>query len=181
MTSLDSSPSDTDVAIITTASAEWKEQNKHAIEAYNFFKRDGFRRIQFVDIEKEVSDVLREFKIIYLSGGDPYYLLHQLRVSGADNALISLHAEGSILIGISAGGMVLGPDIGFVDRVGPPSPHAVYPERKGLGLFHFQVLYHANRYTDQIGAIRSEVQEDLLELSDDQVLLLKDGKREFVK
>ncbi|PJC01115.1 MAG: hypothetical protein CO073_04305 [Candidatus Komeilibacteria bacterium CG_4_9_14_0_8_um_filter_36_9] len=50
---LPSAARDLSVAIITTASAEWKEKNKHAILAKQVLEDAGFKKVEFLDVEFE--------------------------------------------------------------------------------------------------------------------------------
>lgn len=102
------------VVIVTTASAEWKEKNKHAILARKSLEEMGFMKVIFLDIEFEDPNKLKEFDVIYISGGNPFYLLDKLRKTSADD-IIKGCAEKAVLVGISGGGVVLGPDISIVD------------------------------------------------------------------
>jgi len=71
---LPSVPKNLSVAIITTASAEWKEKNKHAISARQILDDMGFRKVEFLDVEFENPNKLKKFDIIYINGGNPFYL-----------------------------------------------------------------------------------------------------------
>lgn len=103
------------VAIITTASAEYKEKNKHAVLARQVLEDMGFKQVKFIDIEFENPNKLKKFDVVYINGGNPFYLLYHLKKSGADEVLIQLANQGVIIVGISGGGVVLGSNINIVD------------------------------------------------------------------
>ncbi|MDQ0859756.1 Type 1 glutamine amidotransferase-like domain-containing protein [Bacillus sp. V2I10] len=106
------------IAIITTASHH-KENNKYAKKAKVDLTNLGFQKIEFCDVEHDNLDYLSSSNIIYLSGGNPFYLLHHLRKSGADNKLKDLSKRNTVFVGVSAGAMVLGPDIGVANFFTP--------------------------------------------------------------
>ena len=59
---------------------------------------------------------IRTARLLYISGGDPRYLLECLRGSPAWDAVLEARREGAVLAGSSAGAMVLGPKaLGAVD------------------------------------------------------------------
>lgn len=51
---------------------------------------------------------------IYLSGGNTFFLLQELRRTGADSVILEQIKTGKLYIGESAGSMVVSPDINYV-------------------------------------------------------------------
>lgn len=64
-------------------------------------------RLTSADLERELS-ALPSVDAVYLEGGNTYYLRHHLRQSGADGLLLSYVARGAVIVGVSAGSIVLG-------------------------------------------------------------------------
>lgn len=54
---------------------------------------------------------LRDFHVIVLGPGDPFYLLARLRELGLDLQLREAVSQGSVVVGIGAGAVVLGPSL----------------------------------------------------------------------
>ncbi|MBI3630992.1 MAG: Type 1 glutamine amidotransferase-like domain-containing protein [Candidatus Sungbacteria bacterium] len=104
-------PARVSVAMITTAAQE-KEKSPYARSDRRRLDEMGFSRIDFFDVEKEVASGLRRYDIIYVSGGNTFYLLHHLRRSGADAVLKDMLENRPVLyIGVSAGSIVVGKSI----------------------------------------------------------------------
>lgn len=61
--------------------------------------------------EEELEERLREHDFMYVQGGNPYWLLKQMRASGFDKVAPRLLAEGKPYIGKSAGGYILAPEV----------------------------------------------------------------------
>ncbi|MDX8365520.1 Type 1 glutamine amidotransferase-like domain-containing protein [Cytobacillus sp. IB215665] len=101
------------VAIITTASP-YKEKNKYAQKAKEDFKKMGFQNIHFIDLEFESPESLTQQDVIYINGGNPFNLLFHSKKSGADNILRQLVSKNVVIIGVSAGAVLLGPNIKVV-------------------------------------------------------------------
>ncbi|OGF25850.1 hypothetical protein A2331_04640 [Candidatus Falkowbacteria bacterium RIFOXYB2_FULL_34_18] len=112
---LTSAPKNLSVGIITTASEEWKEKNKHAILAKQTLDNLGFKQVKFIDIEFENPNNLKRFDVIYINGGNPFYLLYHIKKTGADKIITDLANRGVIIVGVSGGGVFLGPNINIVD------------------------------------------------------------------
>lgn len=61
--------------------------------------------------KNNISKALQSTDIIYMSGGNTYYLLFQLQQTGASQLIKAAVRQGKIYIGTSAGSQVAGPDI----------------------------------------------------------------------
>ncbi len=88
-------------------------------------------------IDEEVwLPMVRETDVLLVNGGDPLYLCHWMRQSGLADLLPSL--EKTVYVGLSAGSMVMAPQIGE-DFVGWKPPTG---GDKTLGLVDFAMFPH---------------------------------------
>ena len=161
-------PQELTVAIITTASVEYKEKNKYAVSTKEYFEELGFKKVSFVDVESGDPKVLKDFDVIYLNGGNTFYLSHHLKKSGADKVLKEI-ADNTVLVGTSAGAVVLGPDIKIAARFDD--------ERNTIGLKDFSALGLTDIIT--IPHYRDELENDIKDFEKEnncQVTRLKDGQ-----
>lgn len=80
--------------------------------------------------------MVKETDVLLVNGGDPLYLCHWMRQSGLADLLPSLHE--TVYVGLSAGSMVMAPNIGedFV-RWRPPTGGD-----RALGLVDFSIFPH---------------------------------------
>src|SRR5690606_22853391 len=109
-------------AIVTTASVEFKEENRNAIAAYAAIQLAGFRQVTYFDFDHDNPEDLASFDLVYLSGGNPHYLLMRIMESRAKVVLTELARRGVPIIGASAGALVLGPSTSLVDVFDPGLP-----------------------------------------------------------
>ncbi len=165
--------------IVTTASREYKEKNKHAITARASLLALGLEQVNFIDVEFEEASGLLRYDVIYIVGGDPFYLMHHLTRSGADRILREINAAGrAFVVGSSAGAVVLGPDLRIVEAFDPDLASG-YTNSKGVGLFPFTILPHANRWEERL----SNLEDKLKTFAEDtglRVELIRDGDGAFV-
>lgn len=74
----------------------------------------GFQ-VEDIDIEgkneKEVKDLLKDKDVVYVQGGNTFYLLKHVRKSGFDKVVKELTDKGVVYIGVSAGSILAGPTI----------------------------------------------------------------------
>lgn len=62
----------------------------------------------------EIANKLTQNDYMYLSGGNTFFLLQELRKTGADKIIIEQIKSGKLYIGESAGSMVVSPDVTYV-------------------------------------------------------------------
>jgi len=126
----------------------------------------------------ELRALLGEKDIIYVQGGNTFYLLHHVRESGFDEVIKRLIDRGIIYIGVSAGSIIAGQTIETsvwrdVDRnvVG-------LSDLTGLGLVPFNIFVHYSpQYKELILREQPKSKWPLRILTDDQALLIRDGGR----
>lgn len=167
--------------VVTTASREWKARNKHAIEAYTHLEALGYA-VEFIDFDTDGAGRLMDADLIYLSGGDPFYLLERIRHIGAEDELRHACARGALLVGSSAGALVLGPDLEHIRLVDPGEPEHANPAM-GLGLCSLFVLPHYSRLVERDPGIEAVIRQFELTRSirverlDDGQAIVIDGER----
>jgi dipeptidase E len=168
------------VAFIPTASDLYKEKPWVAGDR-DKLKQLGFK-VTDIDIKKFSKEKLREklkdFDVIFVSGGTTTYLLEKSRESGFDEIVKELVKSGTIYIGSSAGSLIAGPTV---------EPDTIYDHRglggklnsyKGFGLVDFVVLPHADK--EKFSLIIMEIIKKfgkrfkLKKLGDSQALLVRE-------
>lgn len=132
------------VGIITTASIQ-KENNRFALKAKKDFLQMGFTQVGFIDIEYDNLQLLEQCQIIYINGGNPFYLLYQMKKSRTDIILRDFACRGNMIIGVSAGAVVLGPNIEIVHYFTPEMNSIKLRDFKALGLTNKIIFPHYDR------------------------------------
>lgn len=90
----------------------------------------------------EIAQKLANNDFIYVSGGNTFYLLQELKKTGVDNLLIEHIQNGKVFIGESAGSMILCPDISYVEQIDDKSVAQDLYDHKALCVVPFYVLPH---------------------------------------
>ena len=94
------------------------------VEPLGFFVKIGRWRLKKLGMlvdELEISTAsyetikgkLEKNDCIYITGGNTFFLLQELRRTGADKLLVQAVNSGKLYIGESAGAIVAAPDIGY--------------------------------------------------------------------
>ncbi len=132
------------VAILTTASPQ-KEQNRFAQKAKEDFREMGFQIIDFIDVEFDNPERLKNKDVIYINGGNPFELLFHIKQSGTDRILKQLVSKDVVIVGVSAGAILLGPNIKVVHFFTPQIDKLNTKDFSALELTDKLVFPHCNR------------------------------------
>ncbi|TXH02263.1 MAG: hypothetical protein E6P95_00345 [Candidatus Moraniibacteriota bacterium] len=177
----DKKPTETSVVFITTAAkpygtdVPWMHADIDAIRALGC-------RVDLLDSEdmkqKELEEVLKKFDVVFVSGGNTYYLLDHVKKSGFDIVIRKLVHTGTIYAGSSAGSIIATPTI---ESTKDADDATVAPELKdlsALGFVNFCILPHYDRKEfDEYwrNMIAEWVGKELLYLLTDSEAIIVDG------
>jgi len=168
--------------IITTASAEWKEKNIHAVSAKQVLENMGFKKVAFMDVEFENPSKLKNFDVIYINGGNPFYLLYHLKKSGADKIIQKLADKGVILVGVSAGAVALGPSIKIAQYFDNEKNIVKLKNFSALKLTDIIILPHYKiEYENKVKDFEKENNCQVTRLKDGQGVAVIGDRVEFIK
>jgi len=90
----------------------------------------------------KISEMLNRNDYIFVSGGNTFYLLQELRRKGADILITEQIRAGKLYIGTSAGSIILCPDIEFVKEMDYNHTAPELQSFTGLNIVDFYILSH---------------------------------------
>ena len=132
--------------------------------------------------QSELLDTLLNIDVLYVTGGNTYYLLEAMNEIKFEEVLDVFFKRGGIYLGSSAGSIVMCPDIDFIREMEEP-------EKANLGsttahdLIDFSIVPHVNqkKFHHAFEDILSGVNKDkkTIGLRDDQALWIEDGDMRF--
>jgi dipeptidase E len=176
-------PKDIQIAHIITASKHTSDPS-WVIDDSNGVKELGFN-VEEVDIEgkgeDELLSILSDKDIVYVQGGDPFFLLKQIRLNGFDKVIKKLLDKDVIYIGHSAGTYVACPTLEMALWHKPNRERHGITDLTGMNLVPVIITVHyeeARRQAYLQGISSTNIPVKIL--NDDQALLFKDGKMELV-
>lgn len=129
--------------------------------------------------EEKLYDLLKSKDIIFVSGGNTFYLLYHTNQSGLGKVLAMLLDQGKIYIGSSAGSVLIGPTIEPVKTFDNPNDAPNLKSFEGLSFINFVILPHygkekyEQKYQDILKEWSNKVNIQLLR--DNEVIFVKDG------
>lgn len=149
-----------------------------------FFKREGYQ-CEELDLdgksEAELRKILSGKELVYVEGGNSYYLLKSIRESGFDKVIKELLPKGLIYVGGSAGAYVCCPTIEMATWKHQDRNRFGVTDFTAMNLVPFLLSVHYKpEYRDLLKEKISHVKYPVKILTDEQALLIKDGEVELV-
>ena len=127
-----------------------------------------------------VREKLAKNDMIFVGGGNTFFLLQELKRSGADQIIAREVAKGKLYIGESAGAIAACPDIGYSAEMDVPGKAPELTDYMGMGLVDFYVVPHMGH--PEMGPAANSIIEKyssvlgLKVIDDHQVILIEGDK-----
>lgn len=183
LNNLPKSPSESQLAFITTASkveddTSYVEKDRRELIASGF-------KIEEVDIEGKSEPLLREilskFDVIFVEGGNTFYLLKAVKESGFDKVVKELIQKGIVYVGVSAGTIISGPSIETSTWLGNDSNIVGLKDLTAMNLVDFNFVVHYEQKQENLISNKiAQSKYPLKTLTDKQAVVVKDGKYSLI-
>jgi dipeptidase E len=102
--------------------------------------------VEVLDIDQEsyeiIEKTLNKNDYIFVSGGNTFFLLQELKKSQTDKIISKLINQGKPYIGSSAGSIILAPDIEYIKNMDDASKAPELTSTNALAITNFSVLPH---------------------------------------
>jgi len=114
------------------------------------FKKNGYKNFKFFELPRnfkgpKINEIFKS-KAIYLAGGDPHLFLAFIHKRGLKRKLVSFVKRGGVLLGASAGAMLMTPTVDttiFLNN--DPKSYRKLKPTKALSLVDFEFFPHYQR------------------------------------
>lgn len=156
-------------------------------EEVNFYVEDGRKALEEMgllvdDLEistadpSEIVSKLQNNDFIYVTGGNVFFLLQELKKTGADRIIVEQIMAGKLYIGESAGSVILSPNIEYIKDMDDPNAAPELDDFEALNIVDFYPLPHKNSFPfeETVEEIISKYQASLLlePFSNSQAILI---------
>ncbi|MEK5485128.1 Type 1 glutamine amidotransferase-like domain-containing protein [Lysinibacillus sp. FSL M8-0355] len=150
--------------------------------------REGFKKLGVVieDLDvavgspEEIKEKLERNDFIYVSGGNTFFLLQELRKSGADKIIKEQVDSGKMYIGESAGAIITSPNIEYIRFMDDKEKATQLKTFEGLNLMKFYPVPHYSNdpFKESASAIIAHYSStlNLLPISNTQVIKVKENE-----
>lgn len=143
-------------AVIITTASPFKDKNKHIETIKNNVKALGLEPFLF-DFDSDDVKELEKYDVMIINGGNPFYLLDRIRKHKAENKIRD-YADNKLLIGISAGSIVLGTTLAFVNVFSPEMNDEVkLTDLSGLAIVTENIIPHYYRFQDKFDNFENRI------------------------
>ena len=168
---LEKDPLNTKVLFIPTASRSGDEM-KYVKESENELVQLGIQKenIAWLDVGNvaAVGDI-DSFDVIYVCGGNTFFLMQKLRDTELDKKIIELVNRGKVYVGVSAGSVIAGPDVSIAN---PFDENDIgLKDMSGLNLTNKVVTPHYNDKEESIiGEFKKKLPYPVVPITDSQAV-----------
>lgn len=176
-------PNELKLANIITASKVKKDVS--FVEKQNRQLEDAGFQIEEVDIAGKNNDQLRTIlddkDILYVQGGNTFYLLKHVRESGFGQLVKAYLEQGKIYVGVSAGSYIACPTIEMATWKDPQINRFGVEDLAAMNLVPFFLTVHYEPKWDAL--LREKIPQSKYPvriLKDTQAIIIKDDKTSFV-
>lgn len=133
-----------EITFIDTASKK-ESYTKYVDDAREYFTELGFkiRELEVSDVEEaQAKEIIENTDILYIAGGNSFYLLQELKKKNLLDFIKQRVDEGMVYIGESAGAVIASPNIAYIEYMDDPSVAPELESTDSLGLVGFYTLPH---------------------------------------
>lgn len=133
----------------------------------------------------EIKRKLSGADYIFVEGGNTFFLLQELRRTGADKLIAEQIDNGKIYIGASAGSVVASPNIEYLKQMDNfAAAPGLNDDYSSLGLVDFSIVPHVSNFPFKkiaAGIVKEYSDKiDLRPISNNQVITVNGGKAEQI-
>jgi dipeptidase E len=133
---------------------------------------------------KEIAQKLEHNDFIYITGGNTFFLLQELKRTGTDKILSEQINSGKIYIGESAGSVILSPNIEYAQDMDNSNKAPHLKDNSGLSIVDFYPLPHHKNFPFKKSVEKTiakyAARLKLIPISNSQVILV-DGNKTDIK
>lgn len=171
------------VIFIPTASRT-KEELFYVGKSRRELKEVGIKKenVKDLNLDHKVSfDEVKDFDVIYVCGGNTFYLLSKVRESGFDNIVKKFLDKGGVYVGASAGSMITTPSIESSDWKDLDRNDIGLTDLTGLDFVPFMLVVHYESAREE--GIKEEAASSKYPvriLTDKQAILVKDTETKLI-
>ena len=132
------------------------------------------------DISDQSADIIQakiqQNDYLYIEGGNTFYLLQQLKATGADRIIIDQINQGKPYIGCSAGTVILAPNIAYIEKMDDVRLAPLLNDYTALSILDFYPLPHYDNEPFKAAATeilqQYQYEYPLVTLSNDQFIAI---------
>ncbi len=162
-------------------------------ESIRFYVKTGKKALEKVGMiveeveitqfsNEEISSILHKCDYIYITGGNTFFLLQELKRKGVDKIISEQVKSGKLYIGESAGAIIASPDTEYMKNVNfdPIEKAPELEDYSSLGLVDFYTIPHYGNFPFKKKKVKKVIQLyneklQLIPISNKQAIFIEDS------
>jgi len=139
------------------------------------------KNLKILDLNKRVKyDELKGFNAMYFCGGNTFYILKKVKEAGFDDVIKKFIEDGKVYIGISAGSIIIGPNI-EIAGIGDKNDVNL-KDLNGLKIIDKAISPHfCDKEREEVEKFKKKVDYPIITLTDKQALLIEGDKERIIE
>jgi len=139
----------------------------------------GITNITTLNLDHKVKvEEINNADVIYVCGGNTFYLLQKIRESSLDQLLPIFNG---VYVGVSAGSIVVGPSIEVSNLPPADKNDTNLSDLTGINLVDFAVSPHFDKKDlVTVENFKNQVNYEIIVLTDNQAVLVENGERKII-
>ena len=173
-------------ALVVTADNEYKEKNYH-VERLTIELQALGLIVDCFDFDNQSPTELMSYDVVEIIGGNPYYLLNSVREHHFFDAL-NYFSKNKIVIGCSAGAMILTPTLSLIDNYSPEMNIVGLKDLSACDLTDIQILPHYSKFIKRYNDFEEQCLQyeqtnncKVIRLDDGEGVSLENGSINIIK
>jgi len=167
-----------ELRIFMVTSARTKEEEYYIEESKQELIDLGIKNIFTFNLDRKILfDEVKDTNVIYVCGGNTFYIMKQFRKTGLDKIVIKLVNQGKIYVGVSAGSVIAGPDIEIAGwGIDGDKNDIDLKDLTGFNFTNIAVFPHfeKDKHKQEVEEFRKKVDYPVIELTDNQAIFIKE-------
>ncbi len=162
--------------LIVNANKRFKKDHSSWQDNVEQLKECGLDTVLF-DLDTDSLSDLETYDVVFLGGGNPFYLLLKIKQHRLQNFFEMFNDKG-LIIGVSGGALVLQETLSLIDVFASDMNMRHGGDLVGLGLIDIEFLPHKTRYEENFDSFSDRV-KDYEKKYCVEAVLLEDGEGIF--
>ncbi len=172
------------VVVVYTA-----QKPEHLIYVNNVGKELGkigilYPNVTYLNISSKKSSLsLRDYDVVYVCGGNSFYILDRIRKTGLNRAIRSFVRNGGLYVGVSAGSIIAGKDIEIAGWGSDGDPNEIsLRDLRGLHFTDIAVFPHyKTKLKREVKSFKKKVNYPVEAIKDKEAIVIKGRKIRRIK
>ena len=141
-------------------------------------KSVGFNKIDFYDFENDGQKDLSIYDVIYVCGGNTFKLMKFAKDFNFDKEIKSLLKRRGVYIGVSAGGLIVGPSIKIAGEINSDANEVGLTDFNGFNIVDIIIFPHYSlKFERDIKSFEDRNNVRIERINNSQAIFIKNGEK----